>query len=123
MTASTATRPRRGGFSRCTRCDTASIEREGDGEHGLADPGPEERDVGLGADELPGGQVADLPDVEVGWEGEVEPLEGLAVWQAGEFQCVAEPSPLTQAEFFFQEEVDEVEVAHLCCLGTADELG
>lgn len=47
----------------------------------------------------------------------------LVVGQPGQLQRVAEPAALAQSEFFFQEEVDEVEVAHLGGLGPFDQLG
>jgi hypothetical protein len=45
------------------------------------------------------------------------------VRQPGQFQRVAEPAPFPQPDFFFKEQVDEVEVAHLGGLGPVDELG
>jgi len=102
----------------------AGPDGERDGEHGFADAGPSKQgDVGLGADELEGGQIADLAGVELGLEREVEVVQALVVRQPGQLQCVAEPAALAQAEFFFEEEVDEVEVAHLRGLGAFDELG
>jgi hypothetical protein len=78
----------------------------------FADAGwAEEGDVGFGWDELQRGEVADLADVQVGLEGEVELVRRLVVRQPGQFQRVAEPAALTQPEFFFQQQVDEVEVA------------
>lgn len=45
------------------------------------------------------------------------------VRQSRELQRVAEPAPFAQAELFFEQEVDEVEVTHLRGLGAADEFG
>ena len=45
------------------------------------------------------------------------------VRQPGQLQRVAEPAALTQPDLFFQQQVDEVEVAHLRGLGALDELG
>ena len=70
-----------------------------------------------------GGEVADLAGVEVGLEREVELVEGLVVRQPGQFQGVAEPAAFAEAEFFFEQQVDEVEVAQLRGLGPLDELG
>jgi hypothetical protein len=84
---------------------------------------PEEGDVGLGAHELQGGQVADLAGVECGLEGEVELVQRLVVRHPRQLQRVAEPAPFTQAELFLEQEVDEVEVAHLSGLGAVHELG
>jgi hypothetical protein len=68
-------------------------------------------------------KVADLAGIQVGLEGEVELVQGLVVRQPGKFERVAEPAALAQTELFFEEQVDEVEVAHLAGLGTFDELG
>ena len=102
----------------------AGADGEGDGEHGFADPGRSEQgDVGFGLDELQGGEVADLAGVEAGLEGEVELLQGLVVRQPGQFQGVAEPAAFPQPDLFFQQQVDEVEVAHLRGLGPLHQFG
>lgn len=56
-------------------------------------------------------------------EGEVELVEGLVVRQPGELQGVAEPAALPQPELLFEEEIDEVEVAHLAGLGAVNQFG
>ena len=43
--------------------------------------------------------------------------------QPGQLQGVAEAAALAQSDFFFEQQVDEVEVAHLRGFGTLDELG
>ena len=45
------------------------------------------------------------------------------VWQPGQFQGVAEPPALPQPDLFFEEQVDEVEVAHLAGFSPLDEFG
>ena len=77
----------------------------------------------LAADELQGGEVFDLAGVQAGLKREVELVEGFVVRQPGQFQSVAEPAALAQADLFLEEQVDEVEVAHLGGLGAVDELG
>jgi hypothetical protein len=102
----------------------AGGDGEGDGEHGFADAGRSEQGhVGFGLDELQGGEVADFAGVEVGLEGEVELVQRFVVGQPGQFQGVAEPAALPHPDFFFEQQVDEVEVAHLRGLGAFDELG
>ena len=89
---------------------------------GLAGDGrPEQGDVAVGCDERERGEVADLADVEIGLEGEVELLEGLVVGQPGQLQRGAEPAPFAQAEFFAEDGVDELAVAHAVGLGAVDE--
>ena len=56
-------------------------------------------------------------------ESEVELFQRFVVWQPGQLQRVAEPPALAQSYFFFEEQVDEVEVAHLAGFGPLDELG
>ena len=56
-------------------------------------------------------------------EREVELVEGFVVWQPGQPQRVAEPAALAQSDFFFEEQVDEVQVAHLAGFSPLDELG
>ena len=101
-----------------------AVDGERDGEHGFADAGRSEQGhVGFGLDELQGGQVADLAGVQAGLEGEVELVQGFVVWQPGQFQRVAEPAALAQPDLFFQQQVDEVEVAHLRGLGPLHQFG
>jgi hypothetical protein len=64
--------------------------------------GPSRATLDFGLDELEGGQVADLADVEAGLEGEVELLQGLVVRQPGQFQGVAEPASFPQSDLFLQ---------------------
>jgi hypothetical protein len=45
------------------------------------------------------------------------------VGQPGQLQRVAEPAAFAEADFLFQEQVDEVEISHLAGLGTLDKLG
>ncbi len=45
------------------------------------------------------------------------------VGQAGQFQRVGEPAGLAHAGFFFQQQVEEVQVAHLGGLGPLDQFG
>jgi hypothetical protein len=88
----------------------------------LPTPGrAEQGDVGPVGHERQRREVADLAWVEVGLEREVELVDGFVVGQAGELQCVAEPASLTQAEFLFQEQVDEFEVAEAVGLCAGDE--
>ena len=102
----------------------AGRDGEGDGEHGFADAGrPEQCDVGPGGHELQRGEVADLAGVEAGLEGEVEVVEGFVVRQPGQLQGVTEAAALPQPDLFLEQQVNEVEVAHLRGFGTLDELG
>ena len=82
----------------------------------------QERHVGVPLDELQRREVPDLAGFETGLEGEVELLKGLVVRQPGQPQGVAEPAALADPEFLTQEQVQEVEVAHLVGLSTGDEL-
>ena len=53
----------------------AGGDGQGHGDHGFPDSWrSEERDVGLGADELQGGQVPDLAGVEVGLEADLRTM-------------------------------------------------
>jgi hypothetical protein len=100
----------------------AGGDRQGDREHGLADSWwAEEADVGLGLDELEGGQVADLAGVQVGLEGEVEAVQALVVGQARQLEGVGEPSAFPDADLFLQDQVDELQVAHGGLLGPGDQ--
>ena len=54
-------------------------------------------------------------------EGEVELIEALVVRQARELQGVAEPTALPHADLFFEEQVDELQVAHGGLLGPGDQ--
>ena len=91
---------------------------------GLPDAGrAEQGDVGLVGDERKRGQVADLARVEVGLEREVELVDRLVVRQPGQLERVAEPAPFAQAEFFLEDQVDEVEVAQVVGLGAGGQLG
>jgi hypothetical protein len=56
-------------------------------------------------------------------EREIELVQRFVVWQPGQLQRVAEPAALAQSDFFFEEQVDEVEVAHLAGFSPLDELG
>jgi hypothetical protein len=85
--------------------------------------GSEQGNVGLCLHELQGGKVTDLAGVQAGLEGEVELVEGFVVWQPGQPQRVAEPPALAQSDFFLEEQVDEVQVAHLAGFSPLDELG
>ena len=96
----------------------AGGDGERDGEHGFADAGRSEQShVGLGFDELQRGEILDLAGVQAGLEGEVELVQRFVVRQPGQFQGVAEPAALAQPDLFFEQQVDEVEVAHLRSLG------
>jgi hypothetical protein len=100
----------------------AGGDGQADGEHGLADPGrAEEADVGLGLDEPEGGEVADLAGVQVGLEGEVEGVQALMVGQPRELEGVSEPPAFPHPDLFFQEQVDELQVAHGGLLGPGEE--
>jgi hypothetical protein len=100
----------------------AGRDGQPDREHGLADPGwAEEADVGLGLDEAEGGQVADLAGVQVGLEGEVEAVQALVVGQPRQLEGVAEPAALADADLFFQDQVEEVQVAHGLLFGPVDQ--
>src|SRR4051812_41853057 len=93
-------------------------DRQGDGEHRLADSGWAEEDhVALVLHAGQRGQVADLARIQVGLEGEVELLEGLAVRQAGKVQRVAEPSAFAVADLLVQDEIEQLQVAQLFGLG------
>jgi hypothetical protein len=74
-------------------------------------------------DELQGGQVVDLADVQIGLEREVELVEGLLMRQGGGAQRVLESASFADAEFFLQQQVDEVQVAHLVGLRAPAEVG
>jgi hypothetical protein len=65
----------------------------------------------------------DLAGVQAGLESEVELFQRFVVWQPGQLQRVAEPPALAQSDFFFEEQVDEVQVAHLAGFSPLDELG
>jgi hypothetical protein len=84
--------------------------------------GPSRADVGLGLDEGQRGQVADLANVEIGLEGEIELLQGLVVGQPGQLERVAEPAGLAQPELLLEQQVEEVQVAHALALGAGGEL-
>jgi hypothetical protein len=85
--------------------------------------GPRRAMFDLARAELQGGEVADLAGVQAGLEGEVELVQGFVVRQPGQLQRVAEPAPFAQPDFFFEQQVDEVEVTHLRGLGPVDKLG
>jgi hypothetical protein len=72
-------------------------------------------------DEAERGEVADLAGVQVGLEGEVEGVQALVVRQPGELEGVAEPAALAHPDFFFQDQIEEVQVAHGGLLGPVDE--
>ena len=100
----------------------AGGDGQADRQHGLADPRwAQEADIGLVLDELQRGQVADLAGVQVGLEGEVEAVQALVVGQPGQLQGVAEAAAFAHADFFFEEEVEEVQVAHGGLLGPGDQ--
>jgi azurin len=54
-------------------------------------------------------------------EGEVEGVQALVVGQARQLQGVAEAAALAHADLFFQEQVDELQVAHGGLLGPGDQ--
>jgi hypothetical protein len=54
-------------------------------------------------------------------EGEVEAVQALVVGQPRQLEGVAEAAALAQADFFFQDQVEEVEVAHGGLLGPGDQ--
>jgi hypothetical protein len=100
----------------------AGRDGQGDREHGLADPGwAEEADVGLGLGEAEGGEVADLAGVQLWLEGEVEGVQALVVGQARQLQGVVEAAAFAQADLFFQDQVEEVQVAHGGLFGPGEE--
>jgi hypothetical protein len=72
-------------------------------------------------DEAEGGQVADLAGVQVGLEGEVEGGQAFVVGQARQLEGVAEPAALADADLLFQDQVQEVQVAHGLLLGSVDQ--
>jgi hypothetical protein len=72
-------------------------------------------------DEAEGGQVADLAGVQVGLEGEVEAVQALVVGQARELEGVAEAAAFADADLFFQDQVEEVQVAHGLLFGPVDQ--
>jgi hypothetical protein len=53
-------------------------------------------------------------------EGEVEGVQALVVRQAGQLQGVVEPAAFAHADFFLQEQVEEVQVAHGGLLGPGE---
>ena len=96
----------------------AGRDRQGDGEVGLADAGrAEQRRVGLALDERQAGQVPDLAGIELGLVGEVVVVDRLMVRHLGGAQRVVEPAFLADGELFLQDQVQEVEVAHLRGIG------
>jgi hypothetical protein len=101
----------------------AGRDRQGDRQHGLADPGwTEEADVGARLDELEGGQVVDLAGVQLGLEGEVEAVQALVVGQARELEGVGEASTFPDADLLFEDQVEELQIAHGLLLGPGDQL-
>jgi hypothetical protein len=56
-------------------------------------------------------------------EREIELVQRFVMWQPGQLQRVAEPAALAQSDFFFEEQIDEVEIAHLAGFSPLDELG
>jgi hypothetical protein len=81
----------------------------------------EKHHVGFGLGEAEGGEVADLAGVQLGLEGEVEGVQALVVGQPRQLQGVVEAAAFAQADFFFQDQVEEVQVAHGGLLGPGDE--
>ena len=102
---------------------SAGGDREGHGDVGLADAGwAEESDVGFGLHERERGEVTDFAGVQVGLEAEVVVVEGLVVWQFRQAQPGAEAAFVADGEFLFQDEVEELQVAHGLGVGSAGEL-
>jgi hypothetical protein len=100
----------------------AGRDGQADRQHGLADPGwAEEGHIGLLLDEAERGQVADLAGVQVGLEGEVDAVQALVVGQPRQLEGVAEPAALADADLLFQDQVEEVQVAHGLLLGPGDQ--
>jgi hypothetical protein len=60
--------------------------------------------------------------VELGLEAGVELVEGLVVWEPGHLQPGGVAPALEHPDLCFQDEVEELAVAELCCLGAVDEL-
>lgn len=89
----------------------------------LPTPGPEQGCVGLGLDERQRGEVLDLARVEFGLEREVVVVQRLVVRQLRDPQTGAEAAVFTDGEFFGENQVDEVEVAHLGLVGPLGVLG
>ncbi|MBB5936393.1 hypothetical protein FHS42_003468 [Streptomyces zagrosensis] len=89
----------------------------------LADAGRAEQSrVGLGLDEREGRKILDLARVEVGLEGEVVLIQRLVMWQPRQPQALTEAAVITDGEFLGQDQVQEVEVAHLRLVGPSGEL-
>jgi hypothetical protein len=87
----------------------------------LSDPRrTQQSGVGLGLDEGEGGKVLDLARVEFGLEGEVVLVQRLVVRQLGQPQARAETAVVTDGQLLGQDEVEEVEVAHLRLVRAAD---
>ncbi len=96
----------------------AGRDCESDGDVRLAHSARLERgSVGLGFDEGKGGEVFDLARVELGLERKVVVVQCFVVWQLRDPQAGAEAAVVTDGEFFGENQVAEVEVAHLCFVG------
>ena len=80
----------------------------------LAYPGwPKNGDVACAGEEFEGCEVAYPACFEAGLEGVVEVVEGFVMREPGELEGIAEPPRFADGDFFGEEVVDEVEVAHL----------
>jgi hypothetical protein len=85
--------------------------------------GPSSAALPLSLGERQGGQVPDFPRVEFGLVGEVVFVQRLVVGHLGDPQRVPQPSFLADGGFFFQDQVKEVQVAHLAGVGALHVLG
>jgi hypothetical protein len=96
----------------------AGRDGQGDGDMRLSDPGrSQQRGVRLAVDEREAGEVFDLARVEFGLEGEVVLVQRLVVRQLRQSQALAEAAVVADGELFGQDQVKEVEVAHLRLVG------
>lgn len=86
----------------------------------LAHPGrPQQGGVRLAVDEGEAGKVFDLAWVELGLEREVVLVQRLVVRQLGQPQALAETAVVANGQLLGEDQVEEVEVAHLRLVGPA----
>ena len=99
----------------------AGSDGQGNRSRGLAGPRRAQDDcMGFWLDAPQGGQFLDANRVEVGLEGQVEPIQGFGIGQAGQLERLLKATPFTHPHFFLKHEVEARPIASLALLCPRD---